>query len=259
MLNQPTGTVISWSAFAGHIAVGAAVGIGAAGAALSQAAPTDEQIAILLRLSLYIGGLLGLAVWGIQVGQEKTRREVARLRKWRWNEPLRRTVADRTEESPPRCVKHQLLPHLSYGARTGFACGTVEAALRIFWGDGRWLPVLLSITAAGMAGGVLVWLVRIMDADSRSTGVLGGDPLGGPTEPQGHSVSFETRLAGFLHCDVADIRQAAPRPVSKMAFWSVVDFGSYIGPKPVQLIREFLERIRATVHGMNTQNGQAGK
>lgn len=255
MSNQPRQTVISWSAFAGHVAVGAGIGFGVAAAVYSQLAPSDKEYAHLLRLGLYLGGVLASFLWFSRAVRESTRRETARRRRVRWNEPPQTMIASGTDGSPRPRVKTQLLTHLSYGGRTGLAYGTVEAALRITWGDGRWLVALLGITALGVAGGMLVWLVRLIDEDSRPTGVHGGDPLGVVEASQEHAASFETRLAGFLHCDVAELRQARPRPVSKMPFWSVVDFGSYIGPKPVQLIREFLERIRAAVHGPSPQNG----
>jgi F0F1-type ATP synthase membrane subunit c/vacuolar-type H+-ATPase subunit K len=259
MSDQPRGTVIRWRALGGHVAIGAAVGFGIGGAAATQAASSNEDFLGLLRVSMYLGAILAIVVWAIRVGQEKTRREVARLREWRWHGALRKAAAREAEETQRPRVRSQLLSHLSYGLRTGLAYGAVEAALQIVWGDGRWLLALLGFTLIGVVAGTFVWVVRVIDEDSRPTGARGADPLGIGEDPQDASAPFESRLAGFLHCDVEELGQVRPRPVSKMPFWSIVDFGSYIGPKPVQLIREFLERIHAAVHGPSHHDGNAAR
>ena len=60
---------------------------------------------------------------------------------------------------------------------------------------------------------------------------------------------FVKRLAQYMECDEAELSTPRPKPKSKMKFWSLVDFGTWHGPKPAVVIKRILRRIQETVHG----------
>jgi hypothetical protein len=60
---------------------------------------------------------------------------------------------------------------------------------------------------------------------------------------------FIKRLANYVGCDEQELREPRCQPKSRMTFWSIVDFDSWHGPKPISIIRRILERIRRHVHG----------
>ncbi len=137
--------------------------------------------------------------------------------------------------------------HLAVGGMVGFLI-TTALALSVDYSVTNVPRTPISI---GLIIGFLVWILVAADERSASLNVQKTARRANKYDAQESERSpapFVKRLAQYMACDEAELNKPRPKPKSKMKYWSMVEFGTWYGPKPVVEIRRILRRIQECVH-----------
>jgi hypothetical protein len=202
-----------------------------------------------LRLSVLgtsLGMICGFVTWLVQAGRERPRRHEKDGRREGTAASLYPGVCDRRRRAVN--ATRLLLACIACGVVCGSVCGLINFALHWVNGTGQLVYAAVSFLVVWVAASVFVWLctIAVGNSNDQPTSTC-MDPIGPSKHPGQPPAAFEHRLAAFLRCSEQELLRPRPRTQSKMPFWSIADVRSYVGPKPVWIIRRILERIRATM------------
>ena len=138
--------------------------------------------------------------------------------------------------------------HLLLGGLAGLVIGVSYCAIVK---PVDFVPTLVLPINVSVLFGFLIWLVGAANESSRLASARRSHSIGvsPSTDAENTPAPFVKRLAKYIGCEESELRQDRQKPRSKMSFWSIIDFFSWHGPKPVSLIRRILERIREASHG----------
>jgi hypothetical protein len=240
----------SLASFGRHVLIGCVLGL-CVGASWEIMAGFWAAGQFAPRRLLILGAALGLAggflTWLARAGRERPRATDR-------NSPRRQSAipADALRSSSrPNGVRPTWTSFLAFvaaGAVCGIVCAPSYASTYWTTSAGQRVFAIVGCIVLGAAAGAFVWIARVGLADANAARTSRrGDPMDPVKSPVAPPPAFEQRLAAFLHCTTEELHAPRPRPQSTMPFWSIVDFASYVGPKPAWIIRRILERIRATL------------